>query len=166
MSEEELMKLPVGATCSACIWFARCEQLYGATPNKNECDFYPIKFSYSWSYVASLCADLEDAKAKIAAREWPFNNQLSDYSTAAINATLTAQNETIKSLRAELEAEREKTRRIPVGERKPKDLVNVLVFGEKGFIDTDCLYAGKWCTWNGAQITHWMPLPEPPEGTR
>lgn len=50
----------------------------------------------------AMRSELEDAKAKIAAREWPFNNQLSDYSTAAINATLTAQNETIKTLRAEV----------------------------------------------------------------
>ncbi len=50
----------------------------------------------------ALRAELEDARAKVAAREWPFNNQLSDYSTQAINATLTAQNETIKALRAEV----------------------------------------------------------------
>jgi hypothetical protein len=54
MSEEETMKLPDGASCSMCIWFARCEQLYGATGNKTECDFYPIKFTYAWSYAYSL----------------------------------------------------------------------------------------------------------------
>lgn len=76
---------------------------------------------------------------------------------------------------AELEAER---RWIPVSERLPEDGVAVLVAFTENPKDIDILtakyykhYAGfggldNWWNiegWHTGNVTHWMPLPEPPE---
>lgn len=53
---------------------------------------------------------------------------------------------------------------ISVEERLPKDAERVLVYGEKG-ICFATRYKRDWMTpmrYNG-EITHWMPLPEPPK---
>ena len=59
---------------------------------------------------------------------------------------------------------------IPVGERLPEKFHTVLVAGKCGdwySIDLDCIdNSGGW---NGDllrmnDVTHWMPLPEPPKG--
>ena len=53
---------------------------------------------------------------------------------------------------------------ISVEERLPKDSERVLVYGEKG-ICFATRYKRDWMTpmrYNG-EITHWMPLPEPPK---
>ena len=60
---------------------------------------------------------------------------------------------------------------IPVTERLPKEWVAVLVWSRCGFHETAVYLGipGKWrITWNHAlleegTVTHWMPLPEPPE---
>ena len=61
---------------------------------------------------------------------------------------------------------------IPVTERLPEEWVTVLVWSRCGFCETAVYLGipGKWrVTWNHDMlevdtITHWMPLPEPPEG--
>ena len=61
---------------------------------------------------------------------------------------------------------------IPVDDRLPEDWTDVLVSSRFGFLET-AVYTGnpgKWrIGWNGDMleadsITHWMPLPQPPEG--
>ena len=67
---------------------------------------------------------------------------------------------------AELEAER---RWIPCTEQMPKDNEYVLVYcSADGFYNIDCLYDGSWLEAadyyeEDVIVTHWMPLPEPPE---
>ena len=56
---------------------------------------------------------------------------------------------------------------IPVTERLPEEDVRVLVWLGTGDItytqiDTDRLHKKKWRRWT-KNVTHWMPLPEPPE---
>ena len=55
---------------------------------------------------------------------------------------------------------------IPVSERLPEEDVRVLVWLGTGDItytqiDTDRLHKKKWRRWT-KNVTHWMPLPEPP----
>ena len=65
----------------------------------------------------------------------------------------------------------ENKRWIPVTEKLPEDWVDVLVLSELDFCETAVYIGipGKWrVTWNHDMleknsITHWMPLPEPPE---
>lgn len=53
---------------------------------------------------------------------------------------------------------------IPVTERLPEEDVNVLVAFDDGFIATTCILDGEWELWADAgDVTHWMPLPEPPK---
>ena len=63
---------------------------------------------------------------------------------------------------AELEAER---RWIPVGER-PLESGTFFVLLKNGEVTKDWTFidGGRYYWWNhGANITHWMPLPTPPE---
>jgi hypothetical protein len=38
------MLLPLGSTCSECVWFAPCERLFGCLPTSTSCDWSPSKF--------------------------------------------------------------------------------------------------------------------------
>ena len=53
---------------------------------------------------------------------------------------------------------------ISVKDRLPEEKTRVLVFVPHSSIkiDTDRIVGRIWVRWNG-HITHWMPLPEPPE---
>jgi len=69
----------------------------------------------------------------------------------------------LKEFVAELEAERHW---IPVSERLPEG-EKVLVLWKDGAIHLDWTFidGGSYYWWNSGQanVTHWMPLPEPPE---
>lgn len=88
-------------------------------------------------------------------------------------------------LRAELDAERERNRWIPVGERLPENNTEVLLLAHvrsfedwtkrrtriflgshnnKTWIcDGDMIFNGVNRIYDYASVTHWRPLPEPPE---
>ena len=55
---------------------------------------------------------------------------------------------------------------ISVKDRLPEGDVRVLVIlnskRSDTEMDTDRMHAGEWVRW-GNDVTHWMPLPEPPE---
>lgn len=53
---------------------------------------------------------------------------------------------------------------ISVEERLPEEHKRVLVYvnGQGSMEDTDRMRDGRWVRWFG-RVTHWMPLPEPPE---
>lgn len=61
---------------------------------------------------------------------------------------------------------------IPVTEKLPKEWEKVLAWSKFGFCEASVYLgiSGKWrVTWNHAlleqdTVTHWMPLPEPPNG--
>ena len=69
---------------------------------------------------------------------------------------------------------------IPMAERLPEldELVLVIASGKPkenitldGAIELATLYSDGWCLetwpeWTGANVTYWMPLPEPPEEER
>ena len=93
---------------------------------------------------------------------------------------LRGQNEQLReavALVAKESAELLERRWIPVTERRPDydDLVLVIASGKpKENITLDeavemaMLYSDGWCLemwpeWTGANVTYWMPLPEPPE---
>lgn len=63
----------------------------------------------------------------------------------------------------QLEAER---RWIPVGESLPEKDVHVLVvvnFDNKDYVDIDKFDGCMWVNYPSFQVSHWMPLPSPPE---
>lgn len=55
---------------------------------------------------------------------------------------------------------------ISVKDKLPENDVRVLVFlnSKRSYTetDTDRMHAGEWVRW-GNDVTHWMPLPEPPK---
>ena len=56
---------------------------------------------------------------------------------------------------------------ISVDDRLPKNSDNVLVCHNNGLVTTNAWLGSNWWFNNERnQITHWMPLPEPPEGRR
>jgi hypothetical protein len=77
--------------------------------------------------------------------------------------TLLENDQLMKQRIAEPEAQQ---RWIPVSERLPEGRT-VLVFKKDGSISIDTTYidGGNYFWWESGQskVTHWMPLPEPPE---
>lgn len=87
------------------------------------------------------------------------------------SARIAALQQEIEKLRGQL------PRWIPVTERLPEldELVLVIASGKPkenitldGAIELATLYSDGWCLetwpeWTGANVTYWMPLPEPPE---
>lgn len=75
----------------------------------------------------------------------------------------------LERLTAENAALREKQRWIPVTERLPDDDATVLTY-KNGILEVQKYEKGRngWiCNgwfWSLANVTHWMPLPEVPEG--
>ena len=71
----------------------------------------------------------------------------------------------VAELEAEIDRLREAQRWIPVGERLPEDFDDVLVI--VGTKYRHIMYRQSGCWWkhgwpqDGADVTHWMPLPEP-----
>ena len=57
---------------------------------------------------------------------------------------------------------------ISVKDRLPEEGVDVLVWETQGFAYCDMLKSGVWNIGadEGAIISHWMPLPEPPKGEK
>lgn len=55
---------------------------------------------------------------------------------------------------------------ISVKDRLPEENIRVLVCinSEQSYtkLDTDRILKGKWVRWSN-DVTHWQPLPEPPE---
>jgi len=62
----------------------------------------------------------------------------------------------------------ERHRWISVKERMPEDGKNVLAYEGGGFYFLDWCCDGDWvvASESTAVVTHWMPLPEPPEGQK
>lgn len=96
---------------------------------------------------------------------------------------LRGQNEQLReaaALVAKESAELLERRWIPVAERLPScdNQVLVVVSGKPkenitlaGAVELATLYSDGWCLetwpeWTGANVTHWMPLPEPPEAEK
>mgnify|MGYP001193055255 FL=1 len=65
-----------------------------------------------------------------------------------------------------LEETQNAQRWIPVGERLPEDYQNVLIFTDTFEYHSATLFNGdfcdEYCQYEKEQVTHWMPLPEPP----
>lgn len=58
----------------------------------------------------------------------------------------------------------EKMRWIPVSERMPDEDGDYLCAFDDGFLCTASFLDGDWGLWADAgEVTHWMPMPEPPE---
>ena len=54
---------------------------------------------------------------------------------------------------------------ISVKDRLPEDSANVLVCHKNGLVTTNAWLGANWWFKNERNpITHWMPLPQPPEG--
>ena len=66
-----------------------------------------------------------------------------------------------------VDAAAEKPRWIPVTERLPEEEVSVIAWEKQGFSYVDYLSDGVWtiADHNYGEVTHWVPLPEPPEGS-
>ena len=88
-----------------------------------------------------------------------------------IARTITTEDGVISECLAEaatrLEALVEERRWIPVGERLPELLQNVLVCSSRGIHFASLDSRGQWLDEDenpGKKITHWQPLPPGPEG--
>lgn len=58
------------------------------------------------------------------------------------------------------------TKWISVKDRMPEDFKTVIVLRDDlpgGLVDVTWVIAGLWGVPKGVNVTHWMPMPEPPE---
>ena len=77
----------------------------------------------------------------------------------------------IDQLTAHDATERQDDKWIPVGERLPEDTERMLTIVYDAFEDTTAISIlqhygdGDWFSWDSGRyvVTHWMPLPEPPQ---
>ena len=78
------------------------------------------------------------------------------------------QDELVPGFRKQIEEMESKSKWIPVTERLPEKGEEVLVVDRFGFIEMgfvkETIYGHKyWLGCEGDDVTHWMPLPEPPK---
>ncbi|MHC1696435.1 MAG: DUF551 domain-containing protein [Eubacteriales bacterium] len=70
----------------------------------------------------------------------------------------------VAQLEAELAELREAERWIPVEERLPEEVLPAIVVNKKGQVHEALYYGGEWLYFGEvADVTHWRPLPQPPE---
>lgn len=118
----------------------------------------------------------EDLAGKVNLTEWASCDV--DAVGLAAADRIANQSTHIAALQQEIEKLRGQLPRwIPVEERLPEldELVLVIASGKPkenitlvGAIELATLYSDGWCLetwpeWTGANVTYWMPLPEPPE---
>ena len=96
-------------------------------------------------------------KTAIAEVEWEYPM---DYAAAFDMA--------VKALEKQDDHDTNAVEWISVKDRLPEEGVDVLVWETQGFAYCDMLKSGVWNIGadEGAIISHWMPLPEPPKGEK
>jgi hypothetical protein len=84
---------------------------------------------------------------------------------SSLNSTIDRFTIQLATVKAERDALREANRWIPVGERLPENEIRTLALGP--WFDGEAYYQnGEWLDWVddvSCDITHWRPLPEPPQ---
>ena len=112
--------------------------------------------------VRGLQDQLSNVTEKLRKREDPFNHQLSDYSTAVINAEFAMQKETIKQLQTELAAAKEYVNGYPIpGQFFPEEGQPVMIEIPDGWFSAT-YNDGKFFDdtgWWIDDVIRWLPLP-------
>ena len=121
----------------------------------------------SWVAEAGDAHDLKDAVGKAHASmadALAYIQQLEVENERLLNSYDAALCETADMHSISKAAEAQVPRWISVEERLPEDMVDILLYGE-GRYGMGVRSNGWWCCedMDGTHITHWMPLPEPPE---
>ena len=107
--------------------------------------------------LASYIAALEAENAELREGRTLYDTYMSDEAMSLIIASKQA-------LEAEVAALKEERRWIPVREQMPTSGTQLVLLKNKK-MDFDFTYidGGRYYWWrNGNNVTHWMPLPEPP----
>lgn len=146
-----------------------CDKASTEKANGNAVDSASLSWAITQNIVPRLCDALEAAEKELI--DFHHTQQVADGKTAE-NARLRRINEQLTARAEQAEAE---NRWIPVGERLPDKIgryltthVSTTYKGNKPQKKVSELdWVGDECGWliNGLhQVTHWRPLPEPPEG--